>query len=265
MLIHPAIDPVVLKIGPLQIHWYGLMYLLAFGSAWFLGQWRAKRSNGAWTKEQVNDLVFYCMVGVIVGGRIGYMLFYSFPSLIHDPLSLLKVWQGGMSFHGGLLGVVAAMFLFSRRYEKTFFEVSDFVSPLVPLGIAAGRLGNFINGELWGKVTAVPWGMVFPNVDQLPRHPSQLYEFFLEGLVLFTIVWIFSATHRPRMAVSGVFTMGYGVFRFLLEFWRVPDPQYGYLAWNWLTMGQLLSFPLIVAGGLMLYFAYCHCKEKKYV
>lgn len=265
MLVHPNIDPVLVSLGPLQVHWYGVMYLLAFGMAWLLGQWRAKKSKGLWTYNSVGDLIFYCVVGVIVGGRLGYMLFYSLPDLIQNPLLVIKVWQGGMSFHGGLLGVVISMWLFGRRHHKSFFEVSDFTAPLVPLGIAAGRLGNFINSELWGKSTSLPWGMVFPNVDNLPRHPSQLYEFFLEGIVLFLVVWIFSSKPRPAMAVSGLFSLGYGVFRFILEFYRIPDAQYGYLAWNWLTMGQILSLPLIILGAAMLIFGYAKKREVDYV
>lgn len=256
MLIHPNISPIAFSLGPLQIHWYGIMYLIAFGLAYVLGQWRAKRSQGLWTKQAVSDLVFYCALGVIVGGRLGYMLFYSLPTFFSDPASIIKVWQGGMSFHGGILGVSVSMWLFGRKYNKTFFDVADFTAPLVPLGIAAGRLGNFINSELWGKTTSLPWGMVFSTADNTPRHPSQLYEFFLEGIVLFIIVWRFSSVPRPRMAVSGLFALCYGLFRFALEFVRVPDQQYGYLAWNWLTMGQILSMPLIIFGVVWLYFAY---------
>lgn len=264
MLIHPDFSPIAFQIGPLKVHWYGIMYLLAFGSAWLLGQWRANHSKGLWTKELVGDLVFYCAVGVIVGGRLGYMLFYSLPSFLDNPLAILKVWQGGMSFHGGLLGVVFSMWWFGRKHHKSFFEVADFTAPLVPLGIAAGRLGNFINSELWGKATTLPWGMVFKDVDGVPRHPSQLYEFFLEGVVLFLIVWLFSAKPRPKMAVSGLFGLCYGIFRFCLEFLRVPDPQYGYLAWNWLTMGQVLSIPLIIYGALSIFFAYrTSCQQIK--
>lgn len=256
MLIHPTIDPVIMQLGPIKVHWYGVMYLLAFGIAWILGQWRAKHSSGQWSKQAVSDLIFYCVVGVVVGGRVGYMLFYSLPSFIENPLNIIKIWQGGMSFHGGLVGVLISMWLFARRNHKSFFEVSDFTAPLVPLGIAAGRIGNFINSELWGKVTAVPWGVVFPEVDNLPRHPSQLYEFFFEGIILFIIVWLFSAKPRPRMAVSGLFAACYGIFRFILEFYRLPDVQIGYLAWNWLTMGQLLSLPLIIVGVVMIYLSY---------
>jgi phosphatidylglycerol---prolipoprotein diacylglyceryl transferase len=264
MLVHPDISPVVFNIGPLQVHWYGIMYLLAFGLAWLLGQWRASHSNGLWSKQSVNDLVFYCVVGVVVGGRLGYMLFYSLPSLMADPLSAIKVWQGGMSFHGGLLGVLVSMWWFGKRFDKSFFEVSDFTAPLVPLGIAAGRLGNFINAELWGNVSTIPWAMVFPKVDALPRHPSQLYELGFEGLALFLIVWLFSSQPRPKMAVSGIFALCYGLFRFCLEFYRVPDPQYGYLAWHWLTMGQVLSLPLILVGAVFLCRAY-HTQAGNYV
>lgn len=265
MLHYPEINPVILSLGPLKIHWYGVMYLLAFGTAWLLGQWRAKKSLGEWSSQTVSDLIFYCVVGVVVGGRLGYMFFYDWPDLANNPFNTIKVWQGGMSFHGGLLGVVVSMWLFARRSKKTFFEVADFTAPLVPLGIAAGRLGNFINSELWGKTTTLPWGMVFPHVDNLPRHPSQLYELMMEGLILFLIVWIFSAKPRPRMAVSGLFGLGYGIFRFILEFYRVPDAQYGYLAWNWLTAGQLLSMPLIMVGATMLVLAYKQKRPIHYV
>ncbi len=264
MLIHPQINPVVFSLGPLKVHWYGLMYLLALSFSWLLGQWRAAHSNGLWSKQSVNDLIFYCMLGVVIGGRLGYMLFYSLPSLISDPISIIKVWQGGMSFHGGLLGVLVSMWWYGKRFNKSFFEVSDFTAPLVPLGIAAGRFGNFINAELVGKATTVPWGMVFPKVDGLPRHPSQLYELFFEGLILFLIVWWFSAKPRPKKAVSGLFALCYGLFRFYLEFYRVPDAQYGYLAYHWVTMGQVLSVPLIIVGGFLLYQSYS-LREKSYI
>jgi phosphatidylglycerol---prolipoprotein diacylglyceryl transferase len=264
MLIHPNINPILLSVGPLKIHWYGIMYLMAFGIAWLLGQWRAKNTQGQWTKEGVGDLIFYCVIGVIVGGRLGYMIFYALPDLMSNPFDLLKVWQGGMSFHGGLLGVLVSMWWYGKQHQKPFFEVADFTAPLVPLGIAVGRLGNFINGELWGKPTQVSWGMVFPSVDNLPRHPSQLYELFLEGLVLFIIVWLFSSKPRPRMAVASLFGFGYGVFRFILEFFRVPDPQYGYIAWGWLTMGQILSLPLIIFSAGLLLFAYSNKNEPGY-
>lgn len=265
MLVYPHINSVALNIGPVKVHWYGVMYLLAFLMALILGRIRAKKSHGQWTSITVSDLVFYCITGVIIGGRLGYMLFYTTGELLSNPLNLFKVWQGGMSFHGGLLGVVIAMWIFSRRFKKSFFEVSDFVAPLVPIGIALGRIGNFINGELWGRVSDLPWAMIYPHVDNLPRHPSQLYEFLGEGILLFIVVWMYSAKPRPRMAVSGMFGLGYGLLRFILEFFRQPDQQYGFIAFNWLTMGQLLSIPLIVAGIVMLRLAYKNTRITHYV
>lgn len=255
MLIHPRFNPVFFSMGPLKAHWYGVMYLCAFSVAWLLGRYRAIYSS-EWSKQNVSDLIFYSILGVIIGGRIGYMLFYSLPALTSNPFNLFKIWQGGMSFHGGLVGVMVSMFWFAKRFNKTFFEVSDFTAPLVPLGIAAGRLGNFINAELWGKATSMPWGMVFPDVDLQPRHPSQLYELLFEGLILFGIVWFFSAKPKPKMAVSGLFAVCYGFFRFTLEFYRMPDSQYGYLAWNWLTMGQVLTIPIIILGFFLIWRAY---------
>ncbi len=257
MLIHPDFDPVAFSLGPLHVRWYGLMYLLGFLAGWALGRHRVKQPNSGWTVEQMDDLVFYIALGVILGGRIGYVLFYGFGNFLRDPLTLFRVWEGGMSFHGGFLGVLLAMTLFARRHHKAFWRTMDFVAPLIPLGLFFGRIGNFINGELWGRVTDLPWGMVFRQTgDGLPRHPSQLYEAALEGVALFLIVWLFSAKPRPTMAVSGVFALSYGIFRFLVEFVRQPDPQLGYLAFGWLTMGQLLSLPLIVLGVMLLTLAY---------
>ena len=255
-MTYPHINPIAFHIGPLQVHWYGIMYLIGFGAAWWLGRLRARRPGSGWTEQQVGDLVFYGAVGAVLGGRLGYVLFYDLAVYAADPLKVFKVWEGGMSFHGGLIGVLVAMTLYSRHLRKGFFQVMDFLAPLVPIGLGAGRIGNFINGELWGKVTDLPWGMVFPNGGPLPRHPSQLYEAFLEGLVLFAILWVFSSEPRPKMAVSGLFLLCYGVFRFLVEFVRVPDAQLGYLAFGWLTMGQILSTPLIIAGAVMLWLAY---------
>jgi phosphatidylglycerol:prolipoprotein diacylglycerol transferase len=192
----------------------------------------------------------------VLGGRLGYVLFYDLPGFLAEPLNIFKVWQGGMSFHGGLMGVLIAMWLFGRRYHKTFFEVTDFIAPLVPIGLGAGRIGNFINGELWGKVSDVPWAMVFPNGGPLARHPSQLYQAFLEGLVLFIVLWLYSSKPRPTMAVSGLFLLCYGVFRFVVEFVRMPDAQLGYLAFGWLTMGQVLSAPMILTGLGFMAWAY---------
>jgi phosphatidylglycerol---prolipoprotein diacylglyceryl transferase len=255
MITYPNINPIALQLGPLKVYWYGVMYLVGFAAAWLLGLWRAKKNN-QWTKDQVNDLVFYGAIGLIIGGRVGYMLFYDLATFLHNPIIIIKTWQGGMSFHGGLIGAVAGMWLFARRYKKSFFAVSDFAAPLVPLGLAAGRLGNFINGELWGRVTTLPWGMIFPKADGLPRHPSQLYEFLFEGLILFFILWFYSAKPKPRMAVSAMFAIVYGVFRFMLEFFRQPDPQLGFVAFGWMTMGQLLSIPLILFGIGLMFFAY---------
>lgn len=260
MLIFPHINPVAFKIGPLKVHWYGLMYLVGFVGAWLLALWRAKDPRRGWTSEQISDLIFYCAIGVVVGGRVGYMLFYNFHHLMTHPLSLFQVWDGGMSFHGGALGVGVATWIYSLRFKKSWFNVIDFVAPLVPIGLAAGRLGNFINSELWGHVTALPWGMVFPNGGPLPRHPSQLYEFLLEGVLLFIILWWFSAKRRPPFAVTALFLLCYGLFRLIAEFFRVPDVQWGYIALGWLTMGQLLSLPMMLAGIVGLIWSY-RCKE----
>lgn len=257
MLMHPQIDPVALALGPLKIHWYGLMYLVAFTLGWWLG---VRRTRQPWSpvrdSEQMTDLLFYVALGVVLGGRFGYVVFYNFDKFLMDPLWLLRVWEGGMAFHGGLLGVILAMGLYARKLGRQFFDVADFVAPLVPIGLGVGRIGNFINGELWGRTTDVPWGMVFRDGGPLARHPSQLYQVFLEGVLLFVLLWWFSSRPRPRMAVSGLFLAGYGVFRFLVEFVREPDAHLGYLAWDWLTMGQVLSLPMILAGVLLMIWAY---------
>ena len=270
------INPIAISLGPVQVHWYGIMYLLGFGAAWWLGQRRRAEGRLPVTHEQFSDLLFYGMLGVIVGGRVWYMLSYvSLDWIVHDPLALFRVWDGGMSFHGGLLGVVAACWLWSRKRKLHFFDTIDFVAPLVPIGLGLGRLGNFINGELWGRHTDLPWGMIFPSAleslgktkEQLyqmflagqlngeARHPSQLYEFFLEGVVMFVALWLYSRKPRPRYAVSGLFALLYGVFRFAVEFVRQPDAQLGYLAWGWLTMGQVQSVPLIVIGLVLLWMS----------
>ncbi len=256
MLYAPQIDPIAIQLGPLAIRWYGLMYLLGFLAAWWLGRRRARRDGSGWSDAQVDDLIFYAALGVILGGRVGYVLFYGFEQLLADPLYLLRIWEGGMSFHGGLLGVLVAAWLFGRKHGFGFFGVTDFVAPLVPIGLGAGRVGNFVNGELWGRVSDVPWAMVFAHAGPLPRHPSQLYEALLEGLVLFVLLWLYSARPRPRMAVSGLFLLGYGTARTAVEFAREPDAHLGYLAGDWLTMGMLLSLPMVLAGAVMMRLAY---------
>lgn len=280
-------DPVAVSVGPLDlpvlgeqtlaIHWYGIMYLLAFLSFWVIGSSVASRRRWwGWNKQDVSDVLFYGMLGVIFGGRIGYMLFYNFDQLADNPLSLFRVWDGGMSFHGGLIGVILAMGWFARRTRKTFWQVADFVAPMIPLGLALGRLGNFIGGELWGRLTDVKWAMIFAKstgfgpgdtlamneawrsgaLDHLARHPSQLYQAGLEGLALFFILMWYSAKPRPAAAVSGLFLLGYGIFRLFVEFYRQPDDHIGFLAMQWLTMGMMLSLPMIAAGASIMLLAY---------
>lgn len=256
MLHAPDIDPVAIHLGRIQVHWYGLMYLIGFLGAWWLGMYRARRAGSGWRPQEIADLLFYGALGVILGGRIGYVLFYNLPYYLDHPIEVFYIWSGGMSFHGGLLGVITAMWLYGRRTQRTFFAVADFVAPLTPVGLGAGRLGNFINHELWGKVTDVPWGMVFPNAGPLPRHPSQLYEFSLEGVALFIILWVYARKPRPTGAVSGLFLLCYGIFRFLVEFVREPDVQLGYLAFGWVTMGQILSLPMILLGIWLLWWSH---------
>lgn len=258
MLRHPNIDPIALKLGPLAIHWYGLMYLLGFWGAWRMALRRARLPHLNWTREQISDLLFYSVMGVIAGGRLGYVLFYAYDSSgswlpLQDPMMVLRVWQGGMSFHGGLIGVTIAMALFAKIHQRSFFDVADFASVLVPIGLFTGRIGNFINGELWGKPTELAWGMVFETApDLLPRHPSMLYEAILEGLVTFAVLWWMGKKPRPRGMLSALFLLLYGSFRFLVEFVRVPDAQLGYLHFGWFTRGQELCLPMLLAGLLIL-------------
>ena len=247
------IDPVAIELGPLQVHWYGLMYLLAFLSAYMLGSSRTKQPNSGWSEKQLSDLIFYGALGVILGGRFGYVLFYHFDYFLQDPLWLFYVWEGGMSFHGGLLGVVAVLLWFARQSDKTLLEIGDFVAPLVPLGLAAGRVGNFIGGELWGRATDQSWGVIFPRAgDLVARHPSQLYQALLEGVLLFVVLWIFSRKTQKLGAVSGLFLLLYGVTRILAEFYREPDAHLGFIGFDVLSMGQLLSLPMIGLGLVLL-------------
>jgi phosphatidylglycerol---prolipoprotein diacylglyceryl transferase len=278
MLVYPDINPIALRLGPIKVHWYGIMYLLGFAAAWLLARWRAARPGSTWKAVDVDDLVFFGMIGGILGGRVGYVLIYGLSFwTAQNPWYPFEVWDGGMSIHGGLIGALIALWIFARRRGRSFGDVLDFTAPLPEPGLFFGRMGNFINGELWGKPTTLPWGFI---VD--PRHlhpsqannaysecarfgitpcilhvqPSQLYEGFLEGIVLFAVMWWFTSKPRPRLAPAGLFLVLYGMVRFLVEFVRVPDPQVGYLAWGWLTMGQLLSLPMILVGGALLTYAY---------
>jgi len=254
MLVHPQFDPIALSFGPLAVRWYGLMYLVAFAAFYFLGRRRIQQRPAAdWSPEQLDDLLFWGVLGVVLGGRLGQVLFYEPGYYFANPTEILAVWKGGMSFHGGFLGVLVAMAWWGRKNGKSFFTVTDFIAPLVPLGLAAGRIGNFINGELWGRVAdaSLPWAMVFPQVDGQPRHPSQLYQAGLEGLALFALLWLYSAKPRPTGAVSGVFLIGYGAFRFIAEFFREPDA--GIFGHSYaISMGQWLSLPMVLIGVFFL-------------
>lgn len=275
--LYIAFDPVAFSIGPLSVHWYGIMYLLAFLFFWAGGNWITRnRAWCGWTTQDVGDMLFYGMLGVVAGGRLGYVLFYALDSFLANPLFLFKITQGGMSFHGGLLGVIAVMWWYGRKSGRSFWAVADFVAPLVPIGLGLGRIGNFIGGELWGRLSDLPWAMVFANaiqpggwasqqlraawergeLDHLARHPSQLYQAAGEGLGLFILLAVYSRVPRPAAAVSGLFLVGYGSFRFVAEFFREPDAHIGYLAGEWLTMGMVLTLPMIVAGAVIMTVAY---------
>ncbi len=260
MLIHPMPDPVALAIGPLAVRWYGLMYLVAFVQFMLLGRLRARQAHMAaagWRAEHVDDMLFYGVLGVVIGGRLGEVLFYHPAYYLENPAEIIAVWKGGMSFHGGFLGVLAAMAVWARRHGRRWMEVMDFIAPLVPLGYAAGRIGNFINAELPGRVAdaSLPWAMVWPNVDSLPRHPSPLYQALFDGLLLFILLWLFARKPRPYLAVSGLFAAGYGVARFFTEYFRMPDYEVGIGSWT-ISAGQMLSLPMIVLGIVLLVIAY---------
>lgn len=264
MLTYPHINPIaisvgpILGVGPLRVHWYGIMYLVGFVSAWLLARYRAGRPGSTWTALDIDDLIFYCAIGVILGGRIGWCIFYGHDVIAENWLNALRIWDGGMSFHGGLTGVIVAAILFARSKGKRIDDVFDFLAPLPGIGLLAGRLGNFINGELWGKPTDLPWAFGVPNAQGIliGRHPSQLYEASLEGLALFLILWFYTSKPRPRLAPSALFLFVYGCARFTVEWVRLPDANIGYLAGNWLTMGMLLTMPMIVAGAAIMIYAY---------
>ncbi len=273
MLTYPQLDPVAFTVfeslevfgktfGPLEVHWYGLMYLLGFAACWGLGMYRAGRSYNVVYRKQMDDLLFYVAMGVVLGGRMGYVIFYQFQEFLADPAMIIRVWEGGMSFHGGLLGVVTAVLLYCRKVDQNIFDVIDFFAPFVPIALGLGRLGNFIGGELYGRATDVSWAMVFPkDPEQLARHPSQLYQMFFEGLVLFTVLFWFSRKPRPRAAVGALFLLLYGCVRFGVEFVRQPDAHITFLLFGWMTRGQMLSVPMILIGGGVFIWA---MKRQKY-
>ena len=257
MLEYPQIDPVALSLGPLKVRWYGLAYLVGFAFAWWLAVRRSARPDTVIARSQVDDMIFYSALGVVLGGRIGFTLFYGLDTLASDPLWLFRVWEGGMSFHGGLVGVLLANWLYARKNRINYADLLDFVAPLVPVGLGLGRLGNFIGQELWGRPSSVPWAMIFPNDPlQMPRHPSQLYQAALEGLLLFVVLYWFSSRPRPRLAVGGLFMAGYGSLRFFVEFFREPDSHIGLEWFGWMTRGQILCLPMIALGLWLLYNAY---------
>ncbi|MEE4301967.1 MAG: prolipoprotein diacylglyceryl transferase [Pseudomonadales bacterium] len=271
MIAYPDIDPIAISIGPLDVRWYGLTYLAAFAAAWWLGNRRAAREDSGWTRDDVADLVFYGALGVVLGGRIGYVFFYNFRHFLDDPLYLFAIREGGMSFHGGLIGVTLAVWWFGRKTGRSLLQVTDFTAPIVPIGLGCGRIGNFLNAELPGRIADVPWAFVYPQqaVRDLPsfdvltwattgRHPSSLYQAFTEGVVLFALVWLFSSRRRPEGAVAGMFLLGYGTLRFCTEFFREPDAHIGFVALDWLSMGQLLCVPMILAGLGLIAWAYLH-------
>lgn len=260
MISYPQINPIALQLGALKIHWYGLSYIASFAVAWLLTKYRLKKFSYGWSNEAITDFIFYCAMGAVTGGRLGYVLFYGLNFLVLDPWFIFKIWQGGMSFHGGLLGTIAALYLFTKKINGiNCIAILDFAAPLAPLGLAIGRIGNFINGEAFGRATTIPWGMIFPGAGPSPRHPSQLYEALVEGLLLFIILWHYAKKPRPLGTISGLFLVCYGIGRFLCEFFREPDSHIGFILFHHLTMGQLLSIPMALTGlGILT-----HCYHKK--
>lgn len=252
----PQFDPVIFSLGPLSLRWYGLMYLIGFLFARWLAVRRANRPNSGWSVEQVDNLLFNGFLGVFLGGRIGYVMFYQFDYFLQDPSYLFRVWEGGMSFHGGLIGVILAMWITAKLQHRGFWATADFVAPLIPFGLGMGRIGNFINDELWGRITDVPWAVLFPSGGYLPRHPSQLYEAVLEGVVLFIILNLFIKKPRPTGSVAGLFLLCYGIFRFIVEYFREPDAQLGLFFSQHISMGQILSLPMILLGAIIMLIAY---------
>jgi phosphatidylglycerol:prolipoprotein diacylglycerol transferase len=258
MLTYPHINPIAISIGPLRVHWYGILYLIGFVAAWWLARYRARQPGSTWSALDIDDLIFYCAVGVIVGGRVGWCIFYGHDVIAENWLNVFHIWDGGMSFHGGLTGVLVAGALFARVKRKNVADVADFLAPLPGIGLMAGRIGNFIKGELWGRPTDLPWGFGVPNADGVlvSRHPSQLYEAGLEGLVLFLVLWWYTSKPRPRLAPIGLFLILYGCGRFMVEWVRLPDANIGYLLGDWLTMGMLLTTPMIFIGAVLMVYAY---------
>lgn len=261
MLYH-SLDPVFLQLGPFRLYWFGVLYLLALAGSWWLGRLLASRRPSEWSLEEVNDLILYLALGLILGGRLGYVLFYHLAEFLNHPQVLVEVWLGGLSFHGGLVGALVAAVLFARRSHKSLIQVTDFLALLAPIGILGGHLGNFINGELWGGITDLPWGVVFPRADLEARHPVQIYEALSEGVLLFALLWWLALKSPRRKLPTGSFLLGYGLLRIFNEFFREPDPQLGYLAWHWLTMGQLLSLPMVAAGAWLIYSVYKDKQEE---
>ena len=266
MLAYPAIDPIIVSIGPLAVRWYGVMYVLGLAGAWWLGIRQTDRGIAPTRdRQQVEDLIFYGAMGVVLGGRIGYILFYQFSAFLHNPLLLFRITEGGMSFHGGLIGVITAMWLYAGKLDKPFFAIADFVAPMVPIGLGFGRIGNFINQELWGRPSDVPWAMVFPaDPEQLTRHPSQLYQFALEGVALLLLMQLAARNPRPMGMISGLFLIGYSVMRFTIEFFREPDAHIGLEMLGWMTRGQELCVPMFAAGVIICVWAARHANHPRF-